>query len=328
MAGLLYFVQMKNQYLISEDYALFQYVKEIKMHNDLAFYEDEYSYKIEKKDFEDFTLENFIHTKTEFIKYIPAGRRGSYFKLTKSTENFNEKVQALRYKIYAAQFFLLMLFALISYILAKNAIKPLTESITKLDMFTKDLIHDLNTPVTAMMLNMRLLQKDPCFSTNQALKRVNRGVHTISELHENLTVLLQEETFQVENREVFDSVNEVVAMHKPLYPNIHFRLDHFTLVSKTNPKALKQILQNMISNACKYNKKGGFVKIYAKGNSLYIQDSGKGIENPEKIFDRSFSGENSSGIGLDIVRRIAFALNIKVEVHANDSGTTFILTFS
>ena len=178
------------------------------------------------------------------------------------------------------------------------------------------------------MLNMRLLKKDPNFSKNTALKRVYRGVHTISELHENLTILLQEETFQLENIEVFDIVDEVIAMHKPLYPNINFLIEPFWLTCKTNPKALKQILQNIISNACKYNRKDGFVKIYAKGNSLYIQDSGKGIEKPEKIFDRSFSGEKSSGIGLDIVKRLAFALNIKVAVSSDSSGTTFTLKFN
>lgn len=317
---------MRNQYLISEDYSLFQYAKDIKMRGDLTPYKENYSYEVMQKDFKNFTLKNFTHKKQEFIKYIPAGR-GVYLKLVKSTKSFNTKVQTLLYKIVIVQLILLALFAFISYILSKNAIKPLTESIAKLDKFTKDLIHDLNTPVTAIMLNMRLLKKDPNFSTNGALKRVQRGVHTISELHENLTILLQEETFQLEDIEVFDIVDEVVAMHKPLYPNINFLVEPFSLICKTNPKALKQILQNIISNACKYNRKDGFVKIYAKGKSLYIQDSGKGIENPEKIFDRSFSGEKSSGIGLDIVKRLAFALGIKIEVKSSSGGTVFVLEF-
>ncbi len=302
--------------------------RDIKMGNDLEPYRDEYRHEIVKKEFKNFNIDNFAHTKDEFIKYVPFRKGGIYLKLVKSTKSFDNKAKALRYKIHIAQLLLLILFGFISYILAKNAIKPLQQSISTLDKFIKDLIHDLNTPVTAIRLNMKLLQKDPHFNNSKALQRVNKGIYGISELHENLTILLQEETFQTESFNVFNSVDEVVSMHKMLYPNINFKVEHFTLIAKTNPQALKQILQNIILNACKYNRKDGFVKVYTKGNSLYIEDSGKGIENPEKIFERSFSGENSSGIGLDIVKRLASTLNIKIDVSSNNDGTTLTLTFS
>jgi len=327
VAGFLYFTQMKNQYLNAEAYSVISYARALKMGNSLEPYRDEYSYSVEQKDFKNFNIENFTRNRDEFIKYVPKSRGGVYFKISKSTKSFDKKVRALRYKIHLAQLLLLLIFGFISYVLAKNAIKPLQQSISTLDKFIKDLIHDLNTPITAIKLNMQLLQKDSQFANSKALGRVNKGVHSISELHENLTILLQEETFQVDRVNIFNIVDEVVAMHKTLYPNIDFKLEHFTLTVKTNPQALKQILQNIISNACKYNKKDGFVKIYTRGNRLYIQDSGKGIENPEKIFERSFSGENSSGIGLDIVKRLASALNIKIDVKSSNSGTIFVLEF-
>lgn len=327
VAGFLYFTQMRNQYLNAEAYSVIGYARAIKMGNDLEPYKDKFSYIVERKNFKNFNIENFTRIGDEFIKYVPKSRGGVYFKISKSTKSFDKKVKALRYKIHLAQLLLLILFGFISYVLAKNAIKPLQQSISTLDKFIKDLIHDLNTPITAIKLNMKLLQKDSQFANNKALQRVNKGVHSISELHENLTILLQEETFQVDRVNIFNIVDEVVAMHKTLYPNINFMLEHFTLVAKTNPQALKQILQNIISNACKYNRKNGFVKIYTRGDSLYIQDSGKGIEKPEKIFERSFSGENSSGIGLDIVKRLASALNIAIDVKSSSGGTVFILEF-
>ena len=327
VAGFLYFTQMRNQYLNAEAYSVIGYARAIKMGNDLEPYKDKFSYIVERKNFKNFNIENFTRIGDEFIKYVPKSRGGVYFKISKSTKSFDKKVKALRYKIHLAQLLLLILFGFISYVLAKNAIKPLQQSISTLDKFIKDLIHDLNTPITAIKLNMKLLQKDSQFANNKALQRVNKGVHSISELHENLTILLQEETFQVDRVNIFNIVDEVVAMHKTLYPNINFILEHFTLMAKTNPQALKQILQNIISNACKYNRKDGYVKIYTRGDSLYIQDSGKGIEKPEKIFERSFSGENSSGIGLDIVKRLASALNIAIDVKSSSGGTIFVLKF-
>ncbi|MEA1891948.1 MAG: ATP-binding protein [Campylobacterota bacterium] len=39
---------------------------------------------------------------------------------------------------------------------------------------------------------------------------------------------------------------------------------------------MKQILQNIISNACKYNAKDGYVKIYTQNNMLHVLDNGSG----------------------------------------------------
>jgi len=58
---------------------------------------------------------------------------------------------------------------------------------------------------------------------------------------------------------------------------------------------------------------------------LYIEDSGKGIKEPAKIFQRSYSDEKSSGIGLDIVNRLAIAMNIDIKVKTKSQGSIFIL---
>ncbi len=43
-------------------------------------------------------------------------------------------------------------FASISFFLSRHALKAMQEAIIKLDNFSKDLIHDLNTPVTSILL--------------------------------------------------------------------------------------------------------------------------------------------------------------------------------
>ena len=328
VAGFFFFLQIKVQYLKSEEFSIIQYARTLKKGLDISSFNKDYNHTIVYKKFDTFDIKNFTQTKDNFIKYIPKDNKNMYYKITKSTKEFQKKISHIKNNIHLIQLLLLAIFAFISYILAKNAIKPLQESIATLDKFIKDLIHDLNTPVTAIKLNMKLLEKDPHFSTNKPLQRIGKSTHTISELHENLTILLQEKTFQIQKTELKNIVDDVIAIHKQLYTNIDFICDDFSLIVQTNPNATKQILQNIISNGCKYNKKDGFLKIYTKNNKLYIQDSGKGIKNPQKIFDRSFSDENSSGLGLDIVKRLAGALNINIEVDSNNSGTTFVLGFS
>ena len=326
--GLFYFMQMKGQYLKNEEFSVIQYARNIKMGNDLSKYSKEYRYLTPDIVFKHFDIKNFKKTNHEFVKYVPRDRLGRVFEVFKSTKNYEDKIFDLRLKIAFAQMILLFLFAFISYRLAKNALKPLQKSVATLDKFAKDLIHDLNTPVTAIKLNMKLLKNDPNFKSSKALHRIDRSVYTISDLHENLTILLQEETFQIQDTELFDIAQEIVQTQKQIFPNIYFSIANFSLKAKINPKAMMQILQNIISNACKYNSKDGSVKIYAKENRLYIEDNGKGIKNPQKIFDRSFSEKNSSGIGLDIVKRLAKSMDIKISVESNEKGSIFILTMN
>ena len=272
-------------------------------------------------------IRNFSIQKERFIKYIPAKISGYYMKIEKSKSEFDSKLFELKLKVILFQIFLLLVFAFISYRLAKGALRPLQESISTLDRFAKDLIHDLNTPVTAINLNMKLLAKESSCQENDALKRIQKSVETISQLHQNLTVLLQKETFQFAPLDLCKVVKELIQTQKQLCPRIEFSFACNEFVVNLNENAIKQLLQNLFSNACKYNKTDGFVKIYTKNRSLFIQNSGPQIENPKEIFKRSYSGEsNSSGIGLDIVKRLALAMDIHIEVESKEGVNTFVLT--
>jgi len=66
-------------------------------------------------------------------------------------------------------------------------------------------------------------------------------VHTISELHENLTILLQEETFQFDDIDICKVINEVVDIQKQIYSDIEFIVECNSLKVKLNREAIKQI---------------------------------------------------------------------------------------
>ncbi len=326
VAGFFYISQIKNHLLRMEEFSLIEYARHIKMGASLDEFSDDFHYIILPINEQHIDIRNFSIAQNEFSKIIPQKFNHGYIKVFKSKKHFDEKLSNLQMKVILFQLLLLILFAYISYKLAKSALKPMQESIFTLDKFAKDLIHDLNTPVTSIKLNMKLLQKNPQLQNNNAITRLNKSVHTISELHENLTILLQEETFQMQIINICEVVEDVVQIQKTIYPDIKFIIECVSFKEKVNKQAIKQILQNIISNACKYNTHDGYVKIYAKNHSLYIEDSGKGIEEPQKIFDRAYSGEHSSGIGLDIVKRLAHAMNITIEVQSKTQGTIFILT--
>jgi len=326
-SGFFYFKQMKEQFIKSEHFSLIEYARHIKMGEDTKEYNDDYHYKIIKRHRNEFDIRNFEITKKEFIKLLPIKHNSMYLQVFKSRKNFEKKLFDLKLKIISIQILLLLIFALISYYLAKNALKPLQESIETLDKFAKDLIHDLNTPVTAMKLNIKLLERNPHVKDSNAVTRLRKSINTIFELRENLTILLEKKTFQITTINVCSVVRDVMQLHQPNYPELNFNISCSSLLVEANTNALKQILHNLISNACKYNSDKGYVNIYVKNRTLYIEDSGTGIKEPDKIFNREYSGHNSSGLGLDIVKRLCDAMNIEIEVTSNDKGSCFSLKF-
>ena len=323
--GSLYFEQMKENYLKTEEFSIIEYARHIKMGESLEEFSSDFKHNFNATTSKHIDMRNFEITQNEFIKLIPMKKNSRYLKVIKSKKSYDSILWSLKKRIILAQIGLILLFAFISYILAKSAIKPLKESIATLDKFAKDLIHDLNTPVTSIQLNMKLLEKNRELEGNSAIKRIKKSVNTISELHENLTILLQEETFQMQTLPLCSVIEEVALTQKQIYPTIKFEIECTNFKAKVNRKAFEQILQNIISNACKYNSKDGFIKIYIKDDALYIEDSGEGIEEPNKIFERSYSTKESSGIGLDIVKRLSNAMDIDIEVKSSLKGTLFIL---
>ncbi len=109
---------------------------------------------------------------------------------------------------------------------------------------------------------------------------------------------------------------------------------------KADPGEIEIIMNNLISNAVKYNKTGGRVDIFIEkaGLNLKITVSDTGIgfrpEDKEKIFEDFVRIKSSqtrevtgSGLGLSIVKKIVDMYNGTIVVNSEpDKGTSFIIT--
>ena len=103
----------------------------------------------------------------------------------------------------------------------------------------------------------------------------------------------------------------------------------------TDEKWFIFVLEQIISNALKYTKKGQ-ISIYMKEKALVIEDTGIGIpaEDLPRIFEKGFTGSNgrngkkSTGMGLYLCRRLCEKLGIAIEAESvRGEGTKMILTF-
>jgi signal transduction histidine kinase len=105
-------------------------------------------------------------------------------------------------------------------------------------------------------------------------------------------------------------------------------------VVKADRRALRSILDNLLSNAIRYTPPDGEILLAAEEIKNYVQfsvrDTGRGIEAERlsTIFDRfnSFS-EKGSGLGLALVRRLVESLGGQIAVESRlGHGTTFRFT--
>jgi light-regulated signal transduction histidine kinase (bacteriophytochrome) len=128
-------------------------------------------------------------------------------------------------------------------------------------------------------------------------------------------------------------IDEVVrTIHVPNHIEIVFKNEMPKVYG--NDFRFKQLFQNLIQNSIKFNdKENGFVEIGSNENEneieFYIKDNGIGINEryQSKIFDLFSKLENndqSSGIGLSIVKKIIDLYGGKIWLESQESrGTTF-----
>jgi len=326
-SGYFYFLEQKKSLIEKEHFSIIEYTRQLKMNMNPS--NPHISYTKVAVDIDDFHMENFTIKEDRFEKYMPFSWEGGFFLVTKDKIHYEMQVAELRFKILLVQLSLLVIFALVSYFLAKKAILPMRNAIKKLDDFSKDLIHDLNTPITSILLNIKLLEADEQIQKSKALSRIKTSADDISKLHTSLEYLLNEEGMILRQEPLFEIVEELVQVYKKLYPQLHFYIEYSYMKRSINRDAFKQLLSNIISNACKYNKEGGYIKIYKKEQRLCIEDSGVGIEHPQSVFERSYKEhKRGHGIGLDIVKRLCDAMEIEIQISSQlNSGTTISLRF-
>ena len=252
-------------------------------------------------------------------------RKNAYIKMYISLQEYEKhRFEITERTVFEYLVYLFILMS-ISVLFALYAIRPLKKALKINEEFVKDILHDFNTPIASLNINHKILKRQ--FGNNEAIDRSEESIKNILSLQENLHFFLNQSKLQNETFNLQNMVNERVLYFKNIFLDINFEIDVEEIAVTTNKNAFIRVLDNLISNAGKYNKKGGFIKISTKENILIIEDSGIGIKDVDKIFQRHYKeSDRGLGIGLHVVKKLCDELNINITVQSElGEGSIFLL---
>jgi len=247
-----------------------------------------------------------------------------YLKLSISQKEYLKGLKEIKQEILK-QFLVELVFILIfSLILTLFLFKPLKEAYKINETFIKDLLHDLNTPLTSLKLNLYLLKKE--IPSNKRIEKLEYNIKTILNYQDNLKNFLSKNPIQIETFNIKELIDEKLNFYSSNYPKIKYKNTANCEIT-INKNAFNSIIDNIISNAFKYNKPNGCINVYMQDKKLIIKDCGKGIKNPKKVFDRFYKeNDRGIGIGMNIVKKLCDELDIPIYIKSfPNKGTEVIL---
>jgi signal transduction histidine kinase/response regulator of citrate/malate metabolism len=214
--------------------------------------------------------------------------------------------------------------------------------------------HDLKNPLGVILGRTEML-KEMTASAASSPESVQAQIDHVRDAAKRLTAMVDnliadamadalDITIRREQVDLVSLVNEVVTSNRPLADGKE------QIISVSSPLAhnvscdidrIREAIDNLLSNAIKYSPVGGHIELLVShedgATAVRVRDEGQGLspEDMGRLFGRfqrlsakPTAGENSTGLGLSIVKRI-------VELHGGtvsaDSagpgrGTTFRIT--
>ncbi|GAA0628092.1 ATP-binding protein [Sporichthya brevicatena] len=213
--------------------------------------------------------------------------------------------------------------------------------------FLSRMSHELRTPLNAVLGFAQLLEMDLPEGEKESARQIRRaGVHLLDLINEVLDISRIEAgqlTLSLEPVRVSAVVGEVVELMAPLAADRGVALDVSDVVGSpghvlADRQRTKQVVLNLVSNAVKYNRPGGFVVVRCRvgdaTTAIEVTDSGVGIaaEDLDRLFTpfERLGATNSeiegTGVGLALSQRLASAMDGRIEVESRlGAGSTFRL---
>lgn len=212
--------------------------------------------------------------------------------------------------------------------------------------FVSTVSHDLRTPLTTIQGYIALLKNVGPLNAQQE-EFIAKALNSLDYITDLISDLLDigriEAGYNLEmkrlrfDRLLQDACHEMASQAEDADLTLHCPHPTTPLWVQGNANRLRQVIENLISNAVKYNQPNGWIRVsHERDNGhviVNIQDNGIGIpeEHQAHIFDRFYRVQapetediQGTGLGLAIVKSVIEKHHGRVWVNSKpDKGSTF-----
>lgn len=192
--------------------------------------------------------------------------------------------------------------------------------------FVADAAHELRSPLTALKLQLQLVERaDSDAARGAALRKLHERLDRATHLVRQMLSLARHEAALAEGQlktvDLSQLLEAAVVDHSALADSRGIDLGVVApaqgqpLQIEADPDALQVLLNNLIDNALRYTQQGGTVDLQAGMEAgrplLRVSDNGPGVlpQYRARLFDRFYRPDGNDawgcGLGLSIVRNIA-----------------------
>jgi len=215
--------------------------------------------------------------------------------------------------------------------------------------FVANASHELRTPLTAIRGFAETLVEGQVNEAERTkyLNIILGHAHRIGSLVDDLLELARIESGKLElGRQRLDLaavVDKVLSHLEPLFAQRNLdaaRGDLEVPPVLADPRALEQVLGNLLDNAAKYTEPGGRIRVRAESAGRFVricvEDTGIGIPEADRsrIFERFYRVDKArsrelggTGLGLSIVRHLVESMGGRIGVESTPGkGSTFHFT--
>lgn len=229
--------------------------------------------------------------------------------------------------------------------------QQLSQANEEIENLISVIAHDLKSPLSTLSFVFNFLPMHGPLNDEQnenieyGQKTIRRGLNLIDSIVYFNRLSTSNEPVELIDVELDDLLDVIVdgfsaqAYQKDI--TLQIQKPSQSVLLHTDPESLVRILDNLISNAIKFSPFGRHVyivtELHEQHLSLSVRDEGPGLspDDQAKLFKRfqrlsaqPTNQEDSSGLGLSIVKALTEKLGATIEVETTiNVGTTFRLVF-
>lgn len=211
------------------------------------------------------------------------------------------------------------------------------------DEFISNVTHEMNTPLTSIrgfaeLIASGNMPNDKMISAGKTIKTQSDRLSAMIKQILNYSAI-DDDTVTPYDVNISKLIEEALNNYTPMLKDKNLSILKYIdddVIIKSTQERITEIVDNLVSNAIKYNKQNGKIIVTLRGNVLTVEDTGIGISNNEltHIFSRFYTVDKSHGesvgfgLGLPIVKKICDRSGWTLKVDSvQGEGTTFKIVF-